>query len=272
MPALQIRPSRYLARAFYISRPITLALPLSLYHSISSRALSPALSLCVFRSPTVSRLAPAATSRPSCRTSMRAHRRPINCRHVCGGRGVAASMAGMVGTSRFSGAMWAKSTSRGFEPLRAEPNGFLVHHLNHSVTMSVARFLAGPYSNAWHTSWGAFQGRTVGIFGRRPRKRAPPAKNAPRPEGRRRYGRSGLHRRVCDQVKVPTAASVCGLHRPRGPMDKASAYRAGDCRFESCRGHCCCRAATQCPKTGIAPRHLQTAASSGSTGSTIATL
>ena len=25
--------------------------------------------------------------------------------------------------------------------------------------------------------------------------------------------------------------------RPRGPMDKASAYRAGDCRFESCRGH-----------------------------------
>ena len=28
------------------------------------------------------------------------------------------------------------------------------------------------------------------------------------------------------------------LHRwPRGPMDKASAYRAGDCRFESYRGH-----------------------------------
>ena len=26
--------------------------------------------------------------------------------------------------------------------------------------------------------------------------------------------------------------------RPRGPMDKASAYGAGDCRFESCRGHC----------------------------------
>ena len=25
--------------------------------------------------------------------------------------------------------------------------------------------------------------------------------------------------------------------RPRGPMDKASAYGAGDCRFESCRGH-----------------------------------
>ena len=24
---------------------------------------------------------------------------------------------------------------------------------------------------------------------------------------------------------------------PRGPMDKASAYGDGDCRFESCRGH-----------------------------------
>ena len=30
------------------------------------------------------------------------------------------------------------ATARGFEPLRAEPNGFLVHHLNHSVTLSVA--------------------------------------------------------------------------------------------------------------------------------------
>ena len=31
-----------------------------------------------------------------------------------------------------------KTTARGFEPLRAEPNGFLVHHLNHSVTLSLA--------------------------------------------------------------------------------------------------------------------------------------
>ena len=29
---------------------------------------------------------------------------------------------------------------------------------------------------------------------------------------------------------------------PRGPMNKASAYGAGDCRFESCRGHCIWRA------------------------------
>ena len=28
------------------------------------------------------------------------------------------------------------STAKGFEPLRAEPNGFLVHHLNHSVALS----------------------------------------------------------------------------------------------------------------------------------------
>ena len=34
--------------------------------------------------------------------------------------------------------MQMQSTPRGFEPLRAEPNGFLVHHLSHSVTVSHA--------------------------------------------------------------------------------------------------------------------------------------
>ena len=43
---------------------------------------------------------------------------------------------------RASGVMSARAaqcnaTARGFEPLRAEPNGFLVHHLNHSVTLSL---------------------------------------------------------------------------------------------------------------------------------------
>ena len=33
----------------------------------------------------------------------------------------------------------AQATARGFEPLRAEPNGFRVHHLNHSVTLSCQR-------------------------------------------------------------------------------------------------------------------------------------
>ena len=32
-----------------------------------------------------------------------------------------------------------KSTARRFEPLRAEPNRFLVHHLNHSVTLSMSK-------------------------------------------------------------------------------------------------------------------------------------
>ena len=30
-----------------------------------------------------------------------------------------------------------------------------------------------------------------------------------------------------------------GVNRPRGPMDKASAHGAGDCRFESYRGQHC---------------------------------
>ena len=33
----------------------------------------------------------------------------------------------------------AKTTARRCEPLRANPNGFLVHHLNHSVTLSDGR-------------------------------------------------------------------------------------------------------------------------------------
>ena len=32
-------------------------------------------------------------------------------------------------------------------------------------------------------------------------------------------------------------SSSSNINRPRGPMDKASASGAGDCRFESCRGH-----------------------------------
>ena len=39
---------------------------------------------------------------------------------------------------------------------------------------------------------------------------------------------------VCQLACIPTP----NINWPRGPMDKASAYGAGDCRFESCRGHC----------------------------------
>ena len=39
-----------------------------------------------------------------------------------------------------------KSTARGFEPLRAEPNGFRVHLLNRSATLSWARALGKQIS------------------------------------------------------------------------------------------------------------------------------
>ena len=38
--------------------------------------------------------------------------------------------------------IFRKTTPRGFEPLRAEPNGFLVHLLNHSDTVSLKINLA----------------------------------------------------------------------------------------------------------------------------------
>ena len=44
-----------------------------------------------------------------------------------------------------------------------------------------------------------------------------------------------------------------GVNRPRGPMDKASAHGAGDCRLESYRGQLSCLAsvAGQLPHRGI---------------------
>ena len=36
-----------------------------------------------------------------------------------------------------NGRQCGTSTARGFEPLRAEPNGFRVHHLSHSVILSI---------------------------------------------------------------------------------------------------------------------------------------
>ena len=39
----------------------------------------------------------------------------------------------------------AETTARGFEPLRAEPSGFLVHHLNHSVTLSMSFLMLGMF-------------------------------------------------------------------------------------------------------------------------------
>ncbi len=50
-----------------------------------------------------------------------------------------------------------------------------------------------------------------------------------------------LQKRIISSSSLPRPAA-CRLSLlfrtwPRGPMDKASAYGAGDCRFESCRGH-----------------------------------
>ena len=47
--------------------------------------------------------------------------------------------------------------------------------------------------------------------------------------------------RAFHDMKMGVIMSPAGhLHnRSRGPMDKASAYGAGDCRFESCRDHDC---------------------------------
>ena len=42
---------------------------------------------------------------------------------------------------------------------------------------------------------------------------------------------------TCQAICITLILSLCKLSWPRGPMDKASAYGAGDCRFESCRGH-----------------------------------
>ena len=48
------------------------------------------------------------------------------------------------------------------------------------------------------------------------------------------FGLAVLRRVFCARSFV---GWECVQHRPRGPMDKASAYGAGDCRLESCRGH-----------------------------------
>ena len=54
-----------------------------------------------------------------------------------------------------------KSTPRGFEPLRAEPNGFLVHHLSHSVTVSMKSCMGLEDPRVTHTSSTSSPGRVA---------------------------------------------------------------------------------------------------------------
>ena len=71
--------------------------------------------------------------------------------------------------------MWEEkeATARGFEPLRAAPNGFLVHHLNHSVTLSM--------EDVEQVCQDAFSMLGVRSCARaRPTWRAPPAQSLPR--------------------------------------------------------------------------------------------
>ena len=49
-----------------------------------------------------------------------------------------------------------------------------------------------------------------------------------------RTQRSLLRQKKPTRVLCPPSGAM--TRRPRGPMDKASAYGAGDCRLESCRG------------------------------------
>ena len=49
--------------------------------------------------------------------------------------------------------------------------------------------------------------------------------------------RGGAEKSLAQARRTYVSTWLTFVTRPRGPMDKASAYGAGDCRFESCRGH-----------------------------------
>ena len=65
------------------------------------------------------------------------------------------------------------------------------------------------------------------------------------PRQHQHFGNAVLHVRnaTCMFAPVGGHTPIISDRWPRGPMDKASAYGAGDCRFESCRGHFSCHAA-----------------------------
>ena len=60
-----------------------------------------------------------------------------------------------------------KTTPKGFEPLRAEPNGFLVHHLNHSVTVSLMHRERAKHSEPQATAQGGHGEASMQQLGRR---------------------------------------------------------------------------------------------------------
>jgi hypothetical protein len=61
-----------------------------------------------------------------------------------------------------------------------------------------------------------------------------------------------MSERICELIRI--AQSPGYVIWPRGPMDKASASGAGDCRFESCRGHFSSRG-LRCVSSNTASHH-----------------
>ena len=117
-----------------------------------------------------------------------------------GGPGFNSRNSPIFPTHKYRHARTCKPTPVGFEPTRGDPIGLAGRRLNHSAKVSLAR-----------TPWAA--------------ERTPFPANPP----------SQTKDRTC-ALRTNTPTTITSK-RPRGPMDKASAHGAGDCRFESCRGH-----------------------------------
>ena len=115
---------------------------------------------------------------------------------------------------------WGTATPVGFEPTRGDPIGLAGRRLNHSAKVSLARSTRnhGTHTHAPpHTT------------------RAPPGQTT---QTQNRTHRPRNQHAYCKYARrCHTPMGFANDKWPRGPMDKASAHGAGDCRFESCRGH-----------------------------------
>ena len=123
-----------------------------------------------------------------------------------------------------------KPTPVGFEPTRGDPIGLAGRRLNHSAKVSLTRSTRnhGTQTSA-HTN-----AHTPATHAPLHTTRAPSGNTTQtlaRPTGER----TNMH--AANTRRCNTPIGVANGKRPRGPMDKASAHGAGDCRFESCQGH-----------------------------------
>ena len=118
----------------------------------------------------------------------------------------------------------------GFEPKRGDPIGLAGRRLNHSAKVSLTRSTRnhGTQTSA-HTN-----AHTPATHAPLHTTRAPSG-NTTQTLARPTGGRTNVH--AANTRRCNTPIGVANGKRPRGPMDKASAHGAGDCRFESCRGH-----------------------------------